>query len=50
MTFVFIKIKEKAMLEEQLNESVQNLQDSKSYISTLVEQTKQEKRNRAKLE
>lgn len=40
--------KEKADLEEKLQESFKNLEDSKSYINTLVEQTKQEKRNRAR--
>ncbi|RNA39993.1 ras and EF-hand domain-containing -like [Brachionus plicatilis] len=41
-------IKEKAMLEEQLQEKNQSLQDSKSYINSLVQQTKEEKRNRFK--
>ena len=36
------------MLEEKLNESVKNLEDSKSYINTLQKQTKEEKKERAK--
>lgn len=36
------------MLEEKLNESTKNLEESKSYINTLQQQTKEEKRNRAK--
>ena len=39
---------EKATLEEKLEESFKSLEDSKSYINTLVEQTKAEKRNRAR--
>lgn len=50
----FLKInfisQEKATLEEKLEESFKNLEDSKSYINTLVEQTKAEKRNRARFE
>ena len=43
-------LKEKANLEEKLQETFKTLEESKSYISTLVEQTKQDKRNRAKWE
>jgi hypothetical protein len=41
-------LKEKQTLEEKLQESFKNLEESKSYINTLVEQTKQEKRNKAR--
>lgn len=46
---IFIS-QEKATLEEKLEESFKSLEDSKSYINTLVEQTKAEKRNRARYE
>ncbi|CAF1005588.1 unnamed protein product, partial [Brachionus calyciflorus] len=41
-------LKEKAMLEEELHEKNKSLQDSKSFINSLVQQTKEEKKNRAK--
>ncbi len=49
ITIIYLSIlKEKAMLEEQLNESVKHLKNSKTYIDTLQKQTKEEKINRAK--
>ncbi len=39
---------EKAMLEEKLQQSVKNLEESKIYINTLQQQTKEEKINRAR--
>lgn len=41
-------LKEKQTLEEKLQESFKNLEESKSYINTLVEQTNKEKRKRAR--
>lgn len=38
------------MLEEKLQESFKSLEDSKSYISTLVEQSKEAKREKARFE
>jgi hypothetical protein len=46
---IIIKLfKEKNALEEQLEESVLNLKEAKSYMSTLQQQTKEEKRIKAK--
>lgn len=41
-------LKENAALEEQLMASVKNLEDSKSYISTLQSQSSEEKAERSK--
>lgn len=41
-------LKEKAQLEEQLQDITRNLEESKNYISQLQIQTKKDKRDRAK--
>jgi hypothetical protein len=49
MTYLMHLIaQEKAMLEEKLQQSVKNLEESKIYINTLQQQTKEEKINRAR--